>query len=59
MLERDCSFRSGQLQPVRRKEMMRVVHEEHVFSDVFVAYLLARNSWIQEEIFLPSPPKNP
>jgi CRP/FNR family transcriptional regulator, cyclic AMP receptor protein len=35
---------------IERKEMMRVVHEEHVFSDVFVAYLLARNSRIQEDL---------
>jgi CRP/FNR family transcriptional regulator, cyclic AMP receptor protein len=35
---------------IERTEMMRVVHEEHVFSDVFVAYLLARNSRIQEDL---------
>jgi CRP-like cAMP-binding protein len=35
---------------IERKEMMRVIHEEHVFSDVFVAYLLARNSRIQEDL---------
>jgi CRP/FNR family transcriptional regulator, cyclic AMP receptor protein len=35
---------------IEREEMMRVVHEEHVFSDVFVAYLLARNSRIQEDL---------
>ena len=35
---------------IERKEMMRVVHEEHVFSDVFVAYLLARNTRIQEDL---------
>jgi CRP/FNR family cyclic AMP-dependent transcriptional regulator len=35
---------------IERKEMMRVVHEEHVFSDVFVAYLIARNSRIQEDL---------
>jgi CRP-like cAMP-binding protein len=30
--------------------MMRVIHEEHGFSDVFVAYLLARNASIQEDL---------
>lgn len=35
---------------IERKEMMRVIHEEHAFSDVFVAYLLARNSRIQEDL---------
>ncbi len=35
---------------IDRKEMMRVIHDEHLFSDVFVAYLLARNSRIQEDL---------
>jgi CRP/FNR family transcriptional regulator, cyclic AMP receptor protein len=35
---------------IERKEMMRVVHDEPVFSDVFVAYLLSRNSRIQEDL---------
>ncbi len=35
---------------IERKEMMRVVHEEHIFSDIFVAYLLARNARIQEDL---------
>lgn len=35
---------------IERKEMMRVIHEEHIFSDVFVAYLLARNTRIQEDL---------
>jgi CRP-like cAMP-binding protein len=35
---------------IERKEMMRVIHEEHVFSDIFVAYLLARNAKIQEDL---------
>jgi CRP/FNR family transcriptional regulator, cyclic AMP receptor protein len=35
---------------IERKEMMRVIHEEHGFSDVFVAYLLARNARIQEDL---------
>src|SRR5690348_16241576 len=32
---------------IERDEMMRVIHEEHGFSQVFVAYLLARNGRIQ------------
>jgi len=35
---------------IERKEMIRVIHEEHIFSDVFVAYLLARNTKIQEDL---------
>lgn len=35
---------------IERSEMMRVLHEEHVFSDVFVAYLIARNTRIQEDL---------
>jgi CRP-like cAMP-binding protein len=35
---------------IGKKEMVRVLHEEHAFSDVFVAFLLARNSRIQEDL---------
>jgi CRP-like cAMP-binding protein len=35
---------------IERKEMMRVIHEEQVFSDAFVAYLLARNARIQADL---------
>jgi CRP/FNR family transcriptional regulator, cyclic AMP receptor protein len=35
---------------IERNEMMRVIHEEHAFSDVFVAYLLERNSRIQADL---------
>jgi CRP/FNR family transcriptional regulator, cyclic AMP receptor protein len=35
---------------IERKEMMRVVHEENVFSDVFVAHLVSRNSRFQEDL---------
>jgi CRP/FNR family transcriptional regulator, cyclic AMP receptor protein len=41
----DCA-----LMRIERNEMMRVVHEEHAFSDAFVAYLLARNGRIQEDL---------
>ena len=30
--------------------MIRVLHEEKLFSDVFVTYLLARNARIQEDL---------
>jgi CRP-like cAMP-binding protein len=30
--------------------MLRVLHEQHAFSDVFVAFLLARNTRIQEDL---------
>jgi len=35
---------------ISRKEIMRVLHEEHAFSDVFVSYLLARNIRTQEDL---------
>jgi CRP/FNR family transcriptional regulator, cyclic AMP receptor protein len=35
---------------IERKEMMRVIHEEHDFSDLFVAHLLSRNRRIQEDL---------
>ncbi len=35
---------------IERAEMMRVLHEEKLFSDVFVTYLLARNARIQEDL---------
>ena len=35
---------------IARKEMMRAIHEEHQLSDIFVAYLLARNTRVQEDL---------
>jgi CRP/FNR family cyclic AMP-dependent transcriptional regulator len=35
---------------IARKDMVRVLHEEHAFSDVFVAFLLARNARIQADL---------
>jgi CRP/FNR family transcriptional regulator, cyclic AMP receptor protein len=35
---------------IERKEMIRVLHEEKLFSEVFVSYLLARNTRIQEDL---------
>lgn len=39
-----------QILRIARKEMMRVIHEEHEFSDIIVAYLLARNTRVQEDL---------
>src|SRR5437899_12253907 len=35
---------------IERKEMVRVLHEEKLFSEVFVTYLLSRNTRIQEDL---------
>jgi len=35
---------------IARKDMVRVLHEQHAFSDVFVSFLLARNARIQEDL---------
>jgi CRP/FNR family transcriptional regulator, cyclic AMP receptor protein len=35
---------------IERKEMIRVLHQEQSFSEVFVSYLLARNARIQEDL---------
>lgn len=35
---------------IERKEMIRVLREEQLFSEVFVSYLLARNARIQEDL---------
>lgn len=35
---------------IERKEMIRVLHEEPAFSEVFVSYLLARNARIQADL---------
>ena len=35
---------------VARKDMVRVLHEQHAFSDVFVSFLLSRNARIQEDL---------
>jgi CRP/FNR family transcriptional regulator, cyclic AMP receptor protein len=41
----DCSVLK-----IDRAEMLRALHQEHAFSDVFVAYLLGRNIRIQEDL---------
>jgi CRP/FNR family cyclic AMP-dependent transcriptional regulator len=35
---------------IEKSEMIRVLHEEHTFADVFVSFLLARNTRIQEDL---------
>jgi len=35
---------------IEKMEMIRVLHEEHAFSDVFVSFLLERNARIQEDL---------
>ena len=35
---------------IERSEMKRVLHEEKLFSEIFVTYLLARNARIQEDL---------
>ena len=35
---------------ISKKEMLRVLHEQHELSDVFVAFLLERNSRIQSDL---------
>ena len=35
---------------IERAEMIRVLHEEKLFSEVFVTYLLTRNARIQEDL---------
>jgi CRP-like cAMP-binding protein len=35
---------------IEKKEMMRVLHEEHAFSDRFISYILRRNIRIEEDL---------
>jgi CRP/FNR family cyclic AMP-dependent transcriptional regulator len=35
---------------INKKEMVRALHEQHSLSDIFVAYLLSRNTRIQEDL---------
>ena len=35
---------------IEKKEMMRMLHAEHVFSDRFLSYMLARNIRIEEDL---------
>jgi CRP/FNR family cyclic AMP-dependent transcriptional regulator len=38
------------LMRIEKEEIVRVLHEEHAFSDVFVSFLLARNVRIQADL---------
>jgi CRP/FNR family transcriptional regulator, cyclic AMP receptor protein len=40
----------GAVLKIERQEMRRSLHEEHALSDIFVAYLLARNLRVQEDL---------
>src|SRR6202451_1779921 len=35
---------------IEKKELIRVLHEEHEFSDRFIAYMLARNIRVEEDL---------
>ncbi len=35
---------------IGRKEMIQALHQQHAFSDIFVAHLLARNARVQEDL---------
>jgi CRP/FNR family cyclic AMP-dependent transcriptional regulator len=35
---------------IERAEMVRVLHQEQLFSEIFVSYLLARNARVQEDL---------
>src|ERR1051325_10293852 len=35
---------------IGKKEMIRILHQEHALSDIFVSYLLSRNARIQEDL---------
>jgi CRP/FNR family cyclic AMP-dependent transcriptional regulator len=35
---------------IEKREMIRVIHEEHDFSDRFVAHMLTRNSRVEEDL---------
>jgi hypothetical protein len=39
---------------IEKKAMMEVLHREHAFSDMFVAYLLTRNIRYEEDLVDPS-----
>jgi CRP/FNR family transcriptional regulator, cyclic AMP receptor protein len=35
---------------IEKNEMIRVLHEEHEFSDLFIGYMLARNARVEEDL---------
>ena len=40
----------GTVLKIDKKEMVRALHEQHSLSDIFVSYLLSRNTRIQEDL---------
>ena len=40
----------GAVLKINKKEMVSALHEQHALSDIFVAYLLSRNTRIQEDL---------
>jgi CRP/FNR family transcriptional regulator, cyclic AMP receptor protein len=45
-----AAMTDGQLLRIEKKAMMDALHREHAFSDLFVAYLLARNIRYEEDL---------
>jgi CRP/FNR family transcriptional regulator, cyclic AMP receptor protein len=45
-----AAMTDGQLLRIEKKAMMDALHREHSFSDMFVAYLLARNIRYEEDL---------
>jgi CRP/FNR family cyclic AMP-dependent transcriptional regulator len=45
-----CAITPCVLLKIDRKEMIRALHQEHALSGIFVAYLLARNARVQEDL---------
>ena len=45
-----AAISDSEILKIARKEMVRVLHEQHAFSDVFVSFLLSRNARIQEDL---------
>src|SRR5256884_6798319 len=44
------SIASTTVRVIDKNEMIRVLHEEHEFSDRFIAYMLARNVRVEEDL---------
>ena len=45
-----AALTDGQLMRIEKDSMIRALHREHVLSDLFVAYLLARNIRYEEDL---------
>jgi CRP-like cAMP-binding protein len=44
------AMESSTVLQIEKQEMIRVIHEEHEFSDRFVAHMLKRNARIEEDL---------